>query len=254
MTLGTLQRALFAVSLGFLPMAAGCASHLPLPSDVARRPIAWTGDPMPLKIGIVGISNRADKKTNVVADVLRKSMVQVIRSSKIVESVREIGPAASVAAARTAKGAGEMDLLLACEVEDFDLYSSYLWWLLYALVFTIPFAGTASVLILLLVGAPVASDHARLFVRADAIEPRTGKVVGTYRGAFDEVQPHSIYRSHRVDDSVLSHPERIFQGACGGVASAMIQDRWWLHRFKRPPGQPAATPAGKPSRVEKKAR
>jgi hypothetical protein len=174
-----------------------------------------------------------DERAAIVAEIARKSLVNVLRASKVVANVRDLGPLAVLPNA-CGGGPKDVELVLAGEIEGFDLYSTYLWWVLYALLFAIPFAGTASVVIAILIGGPVASDHAGLTLRVRAFEARPGRPVGTYSGTFDGFQKHSIWQRVRVDESFVSHPEMIFQEACAEVVQEIARDRFWLLRFRRP--------------------
>lgn len=232
----TLRGALFAVALGVSPLAAGCVSHEPLPSDIARAPAAWSGPPLPFSVGVLGLRDRTGELPPVATEIAHKSFVAILNASKIVSRVRDFGPGSRFEALRKRPGGApdvDVDVLLAGEVEGFELYSSYAWWALYAALFAIPFAGTASVILAILLGGPVASDHGQLRLRLDAIEPRTGKVIGRYYGDFDEAQHHTIWRRVGVDESFVAHPEMMFQAACADAIEAMARDRFWLVRFKR---------------------
>ena len=86
-------------ALGIAPLAAGCVDHAPLASDVARAPTVWTGDPIPIRVGVlgVGIVTGDEDTPPVIAEIVRKSLVNVLRSSNVILGVREVGPSASAA-------------------------------------------------------------------------------------------------------------------------------------------------------------
>ncbi|HVY60461.1 MAG TPA: hypothetical protein VHF22_02360 [Planctomycetota bacterium] len=227
------RRLVIALALGFLPFAAGCASQIPLDSDVARAGALWTGPPLPLRVGLLDFSGARGEGGQLVDELARRSFLAVLKASKLVSTVED-GRPAHLPLPKSPALRSHLDIYLRGEVEDWTLYTHYLWWLLWGF-FLLPLPGTGLItLVALLLGAPVATDVGALTLRVTAIEVKTGRVLGTYRGRFEDTQDHTIW--HRVDvgESFMSHPEIVFQGACNRVVQEMARDRFWLDRFRRP--------------------
>jgi hypothetical protein len=201
-------------------------THEILPDDFARSGVAWSGPPLPLSIGVGPVHIEDDDLPGFLSEVTRRSLLNVLARSRIVEEVREAdGPPRP-----------GMDLVLKPRLLAFDLYTTYAWWALYGGFLVSPLPGSAVGTVMMLVaGCPIISDCAEIVLEVDVEEARTGRRVARYRAALDLAQHVSIYGSPSVNESYVSHPEMIFQTACGRIAHEIGRDRFWLLRFRAGP-------------------
>jgi hypothetical protein len=226
--------ALLTLALGLAPFFAGCfAGHIDA-TNVAREGVAFSGAPLPVRAIVFPATIRLDPDTPpVVAEIAARSLVSVLRGTRLFADVRLAGvdddpaappPDAALAALPAVR--------LEPEILDFALYQSYAWWGLYAAFFAIPVVGTgAIVVVIFLAGGPVVSDHGAVAIRVRARDERSGALLGTYEGRGDAFEPHNIWNAGEHLESFYYHPETLFQSACGGIASRLIEDRWTYQRL-----------------------
>lgn len=210
-----------------LVLAPGCVSHQPLASDIARAGAAWHGPPLPLVVGVGEVRLAKDVEPAYLADMTRRSLLNVLSRSGMLAGVRFADDRVHV------DGAPELDLVLTCDVLDYELYTNYSWVALYGGFLIAPVPGTAiGAILIFFAGFPVFTDCGVLSLEVEARDARTGESVGRYRTDLDLVQASSIYGGPEVTTSILSHPEIVMQQACARIAQQIGQDRFWLLRKK----------------------
>lgn len=217
-----------ALALGLVPFLAGCFSQ-PVGTLAADRPVRYTDPPLPVYIAIARAVDATGDAPAELPALVTRSLRNVLRASNVFVEVRELAEPAT----RTAGAPSLPEVLLEPEIVEFELYQSWLWWLLYIPILAIPVIGTGAIVaVILLAGGPILSDVAMLALRVRAIERRSGRVIGTYRGTFDRTERRSIYRSGEHAKSFIYHPEEVLQGACDAVVHEIIADRWTFKRLR----------------------
>lgn len=230
------RRVFLALLLGLAPFFAGCfAGHIDS-TDVARKGVAYVGERISVRVVVAAATSDPEREIPpIVRDLVSRSLVNVLRETKLFADVRLAGEAAAAATGTAAvlpPGGDLPEVRFEPEVLDFALYQSYGWWGLYAVFFAIPVIGTSAIIIVIfLAGGPIVSDHGALAIRVRAVEGGTGKRLGEYEGATKAFEPHNIWNAGEHLESFYYHPEELLQGACGEVVEKLVQDRWTYGRL-----------------------